>query len=314
MYQPYGQQQAYAPPPPRQSYKTFAITYMAIRGIVLLLLIGIILLASSVLAGSGGGAVVAIFGVIVLVWGAYVVAAGVLGLKGYIAGPIMGLVDGGGTMLIYIAQLFMSLGAPDAGTQVGGSMCGMLMSGAIITVAILALKQRSAGPPPQYGAPPGYGQPQPYGYAAPPQQPANPQFAPQGGYRAPASRRPLPGPASAPTVAAPSPKQAALGVLVLAASVDPDVAPDALPRARAVAAKLLGPAAQARIERQLAQPIEVMDVDADLAQHTAILNNEGNQQLKGNVVKAAQYVLKGPNGIEPLGEQFIATLRQQLGV
>jgi len=57
-----------------------------------------------------------------------------------------------------------------------------------------------------------------------------------------------------------------------------------------------------------------MDVEIDLQQQTAILHQQPNPALNANIVKAAEYVLKGPNGMEPLGEQFLQTLKQQLGV
>jgi hypothetical protein len=335
-YQPYGQAVMQAPMlPPRQSYKAFGITYMCVRGLMLVLFLILMAFAGAYLASltSGGGSggrggtmpsdVTAGFAIVIavlLAWLAYVIAAGIMAIKGMIAGVYMGLVDAGLTLLLGLFGL--------ATGEVAGAMCWLVPSGAIITLGIFALKQRYGRPAQPYGAP-AYGAPRQYGapvqrYGAPsPQYGAAPQqgyaSAPQQGY-APA-QQPRYAPPGAPqpsgeatSAVVPSPKMAALGILALAASVDPDISQEALGRARAVAAKLLGPAAQARIQRQLAAPMQVMDVDTDLVQHTMILNQQSNDAMKANVIKAAEYVLKGPNGVEGLGEQFMATLKQQLGV
>jgi hypothetical protein len=355
-YQPYGQAAMQAPMSvPRQSYKAFGITYICIRGILLLIVTAALMLLGGVILGiddpgssKGSSDVAAIMGVVILfviLWLAYVIAAGVMAIKGMIAGVFMGLADAALISLLNIAQL--GIGGGDA---VAGTMCGLAINVILIILAVFALKQRYGKPMPgqpayamqrQYGAPPQqYGGPGPQ-YRSGPQQGYAP--APQAGY-APATQQgyaptPQAGYASAPqqgytqgqqagyvppappqsrgdatSAVVPSPKMAALGILVLAASVDPDLSQEALNRARAVAAKLLGPAAQARIQRQLAAPVQVMDVDTDLVQHTMILNQQSNDAMKVNVIKAAEYVLKGPNGVEGLGEQFMATLKQQLGV
>ncbi|MBZ0137208.1 MAG: hypothetical protein K8I27_12650 [Planctomycetes bacterium] len=302
-------------------HKTFGIAYIAIRALLCGVVILFVLFAAGILAdqlGGEAGAIVGMIALIFVVWLGYSVAGGVLAIKGHVAGPIMGLVDTGLSSLLFIGTLFQD-------GNVVGTMCWVVPNIALIVLAIFALKERSQVAQPGYGMT-GYGNPQggygnpqyapQSGYANPQYAPqsgyANPQYAPQSGYAAP-SPQPAQAPRPVGGAAAPSPKQAALGILALAASVDPDLTQDALQRARAVAAKLLGPAAQARIQRQLAQPVEVLDVDADLWQHVAVLNQDGNPQMKANIIKAVEYVLKGPNGIEPLGEQFIATLKHQLG-
>lgn len=315
-YQPYGQQMM-APPPMggavRKMHKTFGITYIAVRSILCGLVILVVLFAASVLAGEMGGDVGAIVGLVALiflVWLGYAIAGGILGIKGHIAGPIMGLVDTGLSSLLFLATLIED-------GNIEGTMCWVMPNILITVFAILALKERQQSGQPGHPQPVGYANQQHGGYSSQqyPQQGGynNPQYGNQYGapLQTPTRPQPLQGGTSA---SVPSPKQAALGILALAAAVDPDLTQEALPRARAVAAKLLGPAAQARIQRQLAQPATVMDVEQDLWQHVSILNQQGNPQMKGNVVKAAHYVLKGPNGVEPMGEQFIATLKQQLGI
>ncbi|MCB9932051.1 MAG: hypothetical protein H6841_01375 [Planctomycetes bacterium] len=315
-YQPYGQQPMYAPPPQRvtKMLKTFGITYLAARGLILIGLMLLMLFAASVVTQSqlGGdvGSIVALVVVFFLVWLGYCVAGGVLAIKGYIAGAFMGLVDGVLLSLLGLVSLFTG--------QAAGGFCWLVPSAAIVVLGILALKERYGAQPagqPGYGAPAygahAYAAAQPAGYGNPGGHYAAPQ-----GYAAPQPAREQPPGAMQGVTSAvvPSPKMAALSILALAASVDPDSAQEALVRARNVAAKLLGPAAQTRIQRQLAQPTAVMDVESDLIQHTGILLQQPNPAMSANVVKAVEYVLKGPQGIEPLGEQFLNTLKQQLGV
>ncbi len=106
---PYGQM----PPQPTAArfglpdgFKAFGIAYLSIRGVLLLL--GLAVLAVALLAlGSAGSDLqagvrigVAIYSVILLLGIGYVVTAGVLALKGKLAGPIMGAVDSGATVLL----------------------------------------------------------------------------------------------------------------------------------------------------------------------------------------------------------------------
>jgi hypothetical protein len=328
-YQPYGRM---APPPPppggRNPFKAFGITYMAVRGpVVLFILFAGIVLSAIAADSSGRGAamaaelegILALIVIIGIAWLAYVIAAGVIALKRMVASVYMGFADAALTTIF--AFWTVSQG------EVGPFFCWMIPNGAIITLGILALKNRNAPvpfaapypaqygapapyPPLQYGAPAPYPPPQ-YGAPAPYPPPQHGAPAPHPAYQQPA---PQPAPQGVTSAVVPSPKVAALAILALAASVDPDISNEALGRARVVAAKLLGPAAAPRIQRQLAAPVAVMDVDADLMQHTMLLNQQANPAMKANVVKAVEYVLAGPNGIEGLGEQFIGTLKAQLGV
>ena len=314
-YQPYGQ--AGAPVPVRrQTYKTFGITYLSIRGIVLMIFLIVIMAAgafiASMPASSSPGELgnsdmqdaelgIAVLVALMLAWAVYATAAGVMAIKGMIAGVIMGMVDAALTSLLGLISLFTG--------EFMGSMCWLVPGGAIIALGVQALRQKYGQPAPPYGAPPQqYGAPTQYApqYAAP-QAP----YAPPQGYPAPQIPRPS---GEVTSAVVPSPKMAALWILALAASVDRDTSAEALGRARTVAAQLLGPAAQARIQRQLAQPVRVMDVETDLVQHTMVLNQQANDAMKVNVIKAAEFVLKGPGGVEGLGQQFMATLKQQLGV
>jgi hypothetical protein len=105
-----------------------------------------------------------------------------------------------------------------------------------------------------------------------------------------------------------------LGILHLAASVDPDHEQEGLKRARAAAVKLLGPTAQARVQQMMTGPAQIADIDQDLMRHTMVLNQQGNEKTSAATIKAATYVLSDQGGLIPMGEGFLQTLKQQLNV
>ena len=305
-YQPYGQQVGYtAPPRPNHELRRFGIAYMTVRGVVvggimLLLLFAASLVPMSQLEGIGAGLgiIVAIFGI----WLAYAIAGGVLAIKGNMAGLYMGAVDIVGSTLLALLSLFSG--------NIGGAMCWIVPNVALILAGINAFKAHSAA---------GQAYPQSYPQQYPDQQQYPQQQYPQQQYAAPQQQYAQPAPqAYAPaegvtSAVAPSPKVAMLWILALAASVDPGRVQEALPRARNVAAKLLGPTAKARIQRQLAGPVAVVDLEADLWQQASILMQEGNDTNRANIIRGVEYVLRGADGIEPLGHQFLSTLKRQLG-
>ena len=53
---------------------------------------------------------------------------------------------------------------------------------------------------------------------------------------------------------------------------------------------------------------------AELAKGQRITVGRESQASVMYIASGKEYVLKGPNGVEGLGEQFMATLKQQLGV
>lgn len=297
-YQPYGQTAAPAPMRKTEylSLRRFGIAYMVIRGLLLgalllLLMLGASLLTTSEL-GSEAGAIMGVIIVFFLVWLGFVVAAGVMSMKNMIAGVYMGLADAGVTTLLWMVALF---------SEGNFNPCLLGANILIIIMGVNAMRE-------YYGqdSTPGYAPPQPYAgpqaYGAPVQQPV-PQPAPVA--------QP---PVQTGTASIPSPKAAALGVLQLAASLDRDHAQEGLQRARRMGLQLLGPAAKARVARQLQTTTQVMDIDHDLWRYTSILASQPNETMKRNVVKAAQFVLTSPHGEIPMNEQFIATLKHQLGV
>lgn len=91
-----------------------------------------------------------------------------------------------------------------------------------------------------------------------------------------------------------TPKYAAILLLQLAASIEPEHAPARLQKAAAAAGKLLGEGAAAQIAQTMAAPAEIQDFAAqvaDLAGHVS-----GNAKLAQGVVKCASYALKGADG------------------
>lgn len=306
-YQPYGQQFSYAEPRrPNAELRRFGIAYMTVRGVVVGGIILLFLFAASLVPmsqldgiGAGLGLIVMIF----LVWLGYAITGGVLALKGHMAGLYMGAVDIVGSTLLALLSLFTG--------NIGGAMCWIVPNVALILTGINAFKAQSAQ---------GGGYPQAYP-AYPPQQQYGQQYDPQqygGGQQQYAPPPPPPQqayvpPEGATSAVVPSPKVAMLWILALAASVDPERVNEALPRARNVAAKLLGPTAKARIQRQLSAPVAVVDLEADLWQQASILVQDGNEANRTNIIRGVEFVLRGANGIEPLGHQFLNTLKRQLG-
>jgi hypothetical protein len=275
-------------------HKAFGITYIALRGIALFLMMVLFIWIADALtrADSELKVGVAMIAGVLLLWGAYVVSAGIMAIKGKIAGPIMGLVDASLISLLVLLSTALGSGNEHA---LAGAMCWMLPNIAIIILALFAIKERSAAPP-AYAAP---RPPQPRFYG--PQQPT-------GGM---APRPPLPRAA-----AAGSPKHALLAILALAASLDPDAAIQqaALGRARTVALKLLGEGAQPRISMQLAATVEIADIESELRPHTTALAAAASAKLNENAVKAVAYILKGAHGVDPMGEEFLSILKGQLGM
>ena len=260
-YQPYGSaNQPYGRAPratasgaPRRMHKAFGITYIVLRGIALFLMMVLFIWVADALTRADSELQVGVAMVVgvLLLWAGYVVSAGIMAIKGMIAGPIMGLIDA--SLLSLLVLMSMALGSGNE-HALAGAMCWMLPNIAIIILALFAIKERSAVAPAQASPRPRYAAPHP-GYPGPQQPP--------GGM---APRPPLPGAAPAA-----SPKHALLAILVLAASLDPDTAIQqaALGRARAVALKLLGEAAQPRISMQLAATVEIADIESDLQPHTS---------------------------------------------
>ena len=300
-YQPYGSaNQPYGRVPgaaalgaPRRMHKAFGITYIAL---FLMMVLFIWIADALTRADSELKVGVAMIAGVLLLWGAYVVSAGIMAIKGKIAGPIMGLVDASLISLLVLLSTALGSGNEHA---LAGAMCWMLPNIAIIILALYAIKERSAAPPAHAAPRPAYGAPQPRFYG--PQQPT-------GGM---APRPPLPRAA-----AAGSPKHALLAILVLAASLDPDAAIQqaALGRARIVALKLLGEGAQPRISMQLAATVEIADIESELRPHTTALTAAASAKLNENAVKAVAYILKGAHGVDPMGEEFLSTLKAQLGM
>ncbi|MBE7492007.1 MAG: hypothetical protein HS108_09680 [Planctomycetes bacterium] len=86
-----------------------------------------------------------------------------------------------------------------------------------------------------------------------------------------------------------APEKAALAILALAASVEPDCSPARLERARKAALKLLGVEASGLITASLTTPIKVWDPAQQL--HLMAQNLAGHEKVALNLVKCVRWVL-----------------------
>jgi len=91
-----------------------------------------------------------------------------------------------------------------------------------------------------------------------------------------------------------TPKRAAIHLLALVASIEPEVAPQRLQKAAIAAGKLLGDSAVAEISTNMAQPVAVHDLPAQVAELAAHV--AGNAKLAQGTLKCAIYALKGADG------------------
>jgi hypothetical protein len=296
-YQPYGQQALMPHPGKRivpQPIKSFAYAYLAIRGLMLVLLVLFVVTGSRILNDGGEGeAVVAVMlgmSIFVLLWSAYVLTAGIMSLRGMLAGPIMGLVDAGGFLFLYILGTGFAL----ATGKGGDTLFGFIIAGinaALVIMAIRAIRRRNDGRfvpqlHPAYGIPP-----QAYAASQPPGVPV-----------------------VAPAPATLSQPQAVARILGIAVSADGLSSESRLERARKAAEKLLGAGHESVIQRELAKPPEIGDLESDLRPLIMALATTPNSVLNRNLARAARYVVEENGEVDPLAEEFLQTLQRLLGV
>lgn len=132
-------------------------------------------------------------------------------------------------------------------------MIGASVSGEVLSVVCWGLGNAAIAIMAGFAFKEYYGDPSAAGYPPPPRPEPGPGYGAPGHPQQQGPMQPQgPGAMAAPWVpspSGPSPKQAVLGILHLAASVDPDHEPEGLKRARTAAVKLHGPAAQARVQQ-----------------------------------------------------------------
>ncbi|MBK8208454.1 MAG: TerB family tellurite resistance protein [Planctomycetes bacterium] len=303
----------YGPP---SEFRAFGIAYIGIRGVLLGLVIVVLLMAASSVSGpsarDSGNPLAAAMGVVILVfaiWMAYVIGASVLAFKGYIAGPIMGAIDGGGSLVLGLVGLLMNMAQNANAAMLGGGGCGILMNGAILTFAWKAIRAQQADR--RMGVPGTY---QPYG------QPIHPAGGAPGhaAYPAPVARparRPVPGRPAGPNagLGKVSRPQAVARVIGAAVSADGMSSDARLKRAQQGALKLLGEKNAALVQAELAKPPEFDDLDAYLMPLVQVLRAVPDAALANNLVKVARYVVAENGVVDPMAEEFLNTLRTALG-
>ncbi|MCL4731031.1 MAG: hypothetical protein KJ044_11420 [Planctomycetes bacterium] len=313
--------------------------------LVLFVLVGAVVTTD----GSGAGGALAGFAVLIvvacLVFLGFVITAGVLCIKGKTAGWWMAMIFSGVGALLQSIGLTLSLTGPKAGEGLAGPLVGLLISGGMIALGIFdrkAYKAKLAGAPqggpavPQRAAPPGAprprgntsvrvapsvrakapGAPKPAAVAesAPAPEPV-PQPEPASEPAPEPTPEPVPEPEPEPQPAGPppnatSPKAAAVQILALAASVEPELAPARLEKARAAVTRLLGEGSRADIDLWTASPLSVNDFAAQMAEVADLVG--GNAKLAQGVVKCAQFALKGADGgYSDAAQAVLDALQQQ---
>lgn len=298
-YQPYGQQIA-APgvgkrkTPP--SFIFFGIVYMVIRGLMLVL--GGLAMAMLVIAGrqaqlnEAGEALFAgtLVGLaLVVVWFGYMLLAGILSLRGKLAGPIMGLIDGAGLLLVYMIGTVVAF----ATEQHGQGLVGMLiaaLNAIIVAMAVRAIARRNKGRQGlQWQPAPGY-RDRPAAYGLPP---------------TPLHTKPL-------VPAKISKPQAVARILGAAVSADGMASEARLDRARAEALAMLGQQRAVLVNKELAAAPEINDLERHLAPLAQALGDPPNPALNQRILQSAGKVVAESGELDPLAEEFLNTLERAL--
>lgn len=311
---PYGHQ---APPSSAavggNRFLAFGLTYLIGRGAMVALITVLLLIVAAAFLPMGFGDRLAIVFLILFAWIGYVIAASIMAIKGKLAGVIMGMVDA------VLLTLVLTIGLLAGNSEVDGMsllMMAVMWFGPSIAVTLLGVRaiQKWNEGISHTTQRPGYQR----------QRRPNPAFAPAAGggpYQQPMpqahGQQPAPWPRQTPaaapaeaTAAMPSWKQSAVGLLHMAASIDPALSAARLVRARTAAAKLLGEAAVPRIQRMLARAVPVSDIEIDMSLHTSAIVAANNPRASEAIAKAALYVLA--EGSSPLDDQFKQTMRAQL--
>lgn len=340
---------------PVHRFLMLGIPYLALNGlgllVVLLLVLFLVIFTGNIATqnpGVGGGlagaiaAMAVVVLVLVLLFLAYVIVAGILCIKGKVAGWWMAMAHSGLGAMFQVIGLLGSLSGPSDGGELAVGGIGLLVSGGLLTLGIFdmkAFKAKLAGrsgamaatgdgarpplPPPSGARPrgntsvrmaPSVRMKQQAGPAHQAQAPvplpqADTVRAPQNQAPAEPPAEPEPRPAGPPPNAT-NPKAAAVQILALAANVEPDLAPARLEKARAAATRLLGEGSRADMDAWMASPLPVSDVAAQMADVSGLVG--GNAKLAQGVIKCAQYALKDADGsYTEAALSVLATLQQQ---
>lgn len=291
-------------------FNSFGYTYMALRVLPCALLLLVFVGLSSRLPSDANSMLVVVC-IVLIAYAAYAVVAGILAIKGNIAGVWMGLIELGLSLVIGLLG-----GASSDGRGLGGVGCGVVIAILLIVMGIKALGQHrdyqqrvvqgwSGG---YAGGQPG-GQFEQAGFVPPPVDYNQP-------YRmartAPQAELPQTAQPAAPGMAVaysnsprgPSPRATVLEILAICASLEPDLVTARLERARTAALKLIGEKYSDEIARALAAPSGVVDPHARVAALGPMI--AGNAKLVDSLRKCIVFVLKDGSAMSLAGEQFLS--------
>ncbi len=226
---------------------------------------------------------------ILVVWVAYVAGAMLLTRKEYLAGAILGLLDGAG-MLLLQGAVFLLLIMNDADAASNGTLLvSLLLEGLVVWMAVRAIRAHvrdQKADREAYSAGVGWDS---RDIVLPRAQPSAPKVA--------KVARPI-----------------AIARLIGAAVTADGMASDArLKRAQQGALKLLGEKHAAMVHEELATAPSFDDPDTYIGPLVSVLRAVPDSKLNDNLLKVARYVVAEGGTVDPMAEEFLSALRAALG-
>jgi hypothetical protein len=277
--QPFGSVAPSARVDDHPGFAAFGWTYLLLRATpYTLVLLAVVFSYIAASVPSSISSWLGLFALGFLVLSAYAICAGVMSIRGMIAGVWMGMVEIGLNLLFSGVVVYMS-----EGQNLGGMGCGTAFS-----VVLLVLGFRAVGQDAEFkrNSAPEYVDPSP-------RQPGAVDYNKP--YRAQGAAKP-----AAPVL---TPRGATLKILALAASLEPDLVTARLERARGAAQKLLGDKYPDEIALELSEPTIVNDPHSRLAEIGPVIAS--NPKLVESVRKCVLFVLTENTALTLLGEQFL---------
>jgi hypothetical protein len=307
---PYGMQHAAPPLPQRglpEGFKGFAISYLVIRGLLLgLALLAVLYLSFQSTELYGGDElrlIAVIFSGVLLIWLAYAVAGGILALKGKLAGPIMGMIDAGGCILLGMASIGLEAVSGGRGANIFAPGCGMVINGIIVLTAWSALRgwrTRKVEQQLQADRLNRHAVMAAQGFDLPLQSPLRP----------PVARQPLAGGHAVPArVTRP---EAVIRLIGGAVGADGNPSEARLQRARDGALRALGGRYATQVDKSLATAPAVDNLQEYIAPLARMLRAVPDPRLFQAILAAAREVVTEDGTVDPLAEEYLEALAQAL--
>jgi hypothetical protein len=300
--QPYGVTQAPEPPPPKPRFLAFGVPYMLLTVLVfgaLAVLATLGIVAAEARDGtdavSRSNMIPALIG-----WGGlmYVLVAGILCIRGHIAGLIMGLLH---LSLVGIFGVHSFMNRPDV-IATGGEQAGRGIAFVILaTLFMLGILQLV-----RWFRTDRYALYEYQSYILRMKNAANNsrQNIPGAGLPQPVAPGQAPAPRPITRAASPAaPEQAFIELMGIAASVEDDKAEARLKRARQVAFKVLGEEHKSAVLSLLSEPSLIGDLEGDIQATAKRL--QSNERLANVAPKAVAKVLEDPEGTSPEAHELM---------